>query len=183
MLSIISLVMFALLQSQVGDEVRPKAREIVTSDVDAVVLAIQDEIYDYGYQDEFWAFETTGPQGPEAHFNIYIQPDLVPAPGGLECTAIYKYPPFGEVIRPFVLAPDGAAYLVGRPDNRFPWTQPSTKTIYMDDDEICRDKREWRRVLFELDLTPSANRVRQAVERQKMRVGYSQWESSRAHRN
>jgi hypothetical protein len=181
---ILGIILLVLLHPQVqdSDNNHPKAREIVSEDTNTVVLAIQDEIYDYGYQKEFWGFETSGPRGPEAQFNIYIKPELTPAQGGVEGIVIYKYPPFGEVIRPFVLAPNGTAYLVGNPSNGFPWTQPNTKTIYMNDDEICRDKHDWRKVQFELDLTPTANRVREAVERQKLRVGFSQWESSRKRR-
>jgi hypothetical protein len=168
-----------LLQNGYGQTSR---REIESSDASAVVQAIQDEIYDYGYQKEFWGFETAGPRGPEAQFNVYIKQELTPTKGGLEGVVIYKYPPFGEVIRPFIVAPDGTAYLVGKPSNGFSWTQPNTKTIYMDDDDIARDKRDWRKVKFELDLSPSNARIKTAVERQKKRVGFSQWESSRAAR-
>ncbi len=157
-------------------------REIASSDVNALVQAIQDEIYDYGYQKEFWGFETAGPRGPAAQFDIYIKPELTPTKSGLEGVVIYKYPPFGEVIRPFIVAPDGIAYLVGKPSNGFSWTQPNTKTIYMDDDDIARDKRDWRKVQFELDLSPSIARIKAAAERQEKRVGFSEWESSRAAR-
>jgi len=184
MLSFLGIMLLLLLhpQAQATDNDHLKAREISPVDAQAVVLAIQDEIYDYGYEKDFWGFESSGPRGPEAAFKIYIKPELVPSQGGLEGIVIYKYPPFGEVIRPFILSSNGSAYLVGKPSNGFPWTQPNTKTIYMDDDEIGRDKHEWRRVPFELDLTPSQNRLKAAVERQKMRVGFSQWESSRARR-
>jgi hypothetical protein len=167
--------------TQDHDNSQLKARVIVSSETGAVVLAIQDEIYDYGYQKEFWGFETSGPNGPEAAFNIYIKSELTPTQGGLQGTVIYKYPPFGEVIRPFVLATDGTVYLVGKPTNGFPWTQPNTKTMYMDDDEICRDKHDWQKIAFELDLNPNQNRIKAAVERQKTRVGFSQWETLRTH--
>jgi len=176
------LSLFLLLPLHLSGQVsntQQKPREVTQSDISAVVLAIQDEVYDYGFQKEFWGFETAGPHGPSAQFNIYFKPELTPAKGGLEGVVIYKYLPFGEVIRVFIIAPDGIAYLLGEPTNGFPWTQPNTKTIYMSDDEICRDKQEWRRVLFELDLVPTSARIKEAAERQKHRVGFSQ--SSKSH--
>ena len=168
------------LQGPKSNQLAP--RDITPADQEALVIAIQDEIYDYGYQKEFWGFETSGPHGPMAQFNVYIRPRLDAAQGGVEGVLIYKYLPFGEVIRPFVLASNGAVYLIGKPSSGFPWTQPSTKTIYMDDDEVCRYKHEWIRVQFELDLKPTQARIDAAVNRQKLRVGFSQLESSRARK-
>jgi hypothetical protein len=159
----------------------PQIRELESADIDGVTQAIQDEIYDSGYQKEFWAFETSGPRGPEAEFNIYIQPKLTPETGGMAGSVIYKYLPFGEVIRTFVVATDGTAYLSGDPDTGFSWNQPNTRTVYVDDEQICRDKHDWKKVPFELDLKPSAARLKEASDRQKRRLGFSRRESSKPH--
>ena len=148
-------------------------RPLSAADANSVVLAIQDEIYDYGYQEDFSPFETSGPSGSEARFKIYVKPELVPTKGGLEGIVIYKYLPFGEVIRPFLISHEGYAILIGSPENGFPWTQPNTKTVYMDDDEVCQKKRDWRKVQFALPLNPSQERIMEATKRQIMRVGHS----------
>lgn len=91
----------------VGGQNQTKPRQLQTADITAVVQAMQDEIYDYGYQRDFWGFETSGPRGPEAEFEIYITPTLELAHGGVSGQVIYRYPPFGEVIRTFIIDPRG----------------------------------------------------------------------------
>jgi hypothetical protein len=145
------------------------------------LLAIQDEIYDWGYQREFWAFATTSEHGERvAQFPIYVAPD---AHWNVVCCwegkVIYKYPPFGEVARTFLLGKEegGLVALGGSPLTGFPWTQPNTRTLYLIDDEVCGYKQTWRKVPFSLDLEPTAQRLKDAATRQKQRVG-----SSRQHR-
>jgi hypothetical protein len=182
MLSILLLVLSLVPagQEKASTDSKQQGREIEVREISALTDAIRDEIYDYGYQKEFWGFETSGPSGPEAAFNIYISPNLTPANGDLQGSVIYKYPPFGEVIRPFVIAKDGWAYLIGTPANGFPWTQPNTKTMYLDDEELCRDKHEWKKVLFELDLTPKPATIGAASQRQRERIGYSNRDYNRS---
>ena len=138
------------------------------SQVQAVILGVQDEIYDFGYQKQFYE---VGPEPARGvtRVPLYIQPGLKDGEG----TVIYKLMPYGEVIRNFHFNKDGLAVLEGAPDGGFRPTQPNTLTLYMDDDEICRWKHKWVRQHFDILDTPPAERVRDASERQKQRIGYS----------
>jgi hypothetical protein len=89
---------------------------------------------------------------------------------------IYKLMPHGEVFRFFDFSSDGLVVLDGDPELNFPPTQPSLKTVYMDDDELCRMKRTWIRQSFEVDDSPNRETVQEAVRRQKLRTGFSAWE-------
>jgi hypothetical protein len=149
---------------------------ITRKQIESVLLAMRDEIYDCGYYREFWGFETAGPNGPWAEFNVYINPQLKPATGGDEGVVIYKYLPFGEVIRPFIVGTDGVAYLTGSPDRGFGWTRPEGNTIYMDDEELIKDKQQSIKVPFSIELKPARKVILEAAARQKKRVGSSKWE-------
>jgi hypothetical protein len=150
--------------------------QITTKQIESVLQAVRDEIYDYGYYKEFWGFETAGPHGPWAEFNVYISPQLTSAGGGDEGVIIYKYLPFGEVIRPFIVGTDGIAYLTGSPDRGFGWTRPEGNTIYMDDEEVIKAKQHWTRVPFSIELEPSRKLIIESATRQKKRTGSSNWE-------
>lgn len=100
---------------------------------------------------------------------LYIQPALRNGEGAV----IYKLMPHGEVIRNFHLGKDGLAVLEGTADSGFPPTQPNTLTLYLDDDEVCRRKHEWLREHFDILDAPTPERITEAGERQKQRVGYS----------
>jgi hypothetical protein len=149
---------------------------ITQKQIESVLQAVRDEIYDYGYYKEFWGFETEGPHGPWAEFNVYINPQLTSANSGDEGVIIYKYLPFGEVIRPFIIGTDGVAYLTGSPDRGFGWTRPEGNTIYMDDEELMKDKQKSIKVPFSIELRPSRKLIIDAAARQKMRTGSSKWE-------
>jgi hypothetical protein len=129
---------------------------------------VQDEIYDFGYQKQFYE---VGPEPASGvtRVPLYIQPRLKDGEG----TVIYKLMPYGEVIRNFHFNKDGLAVLEGAPDGGFPPTQPNTLTLYMDDDDVCRWKHEWVRAHFDILDTPPPQRVSEASERQEQRVGYS----------
>ena len=155
--------------------------KIRDAQVSALLRAIQDEIYDYGYQDNFWGFETAGPDGPQARFDVYVRPTLVPTSGCHNClegVVIYKYLPFGELFRPFIVDNEKSIILVGSPKDGFSWNKPASPTIYMDDEDVIRDKQQWLKVPFSIDLSPSKTRCREAAVRQKARVGFSQWEQT-----
>jgi hypothetical protein len=136
--------------------------------IQAVILAIEDEIYDFGYQKQFYE---VGPESAPGvtRLPLYIQPALT----GGEGTVVYKLMPHGEVIRNFHLSKDGLAILEGAADSGFPPTQPNTLTMYLDDDEVCRRKHEWVREHFDILDAPAPERIKEAGERQKRRVGYS----------
>jgi hypothetical protein len=166
---------FARLVSSAQDCKTGNCR-ITNKQIESVLQAIRDEIYDYRYYKEFWGFETAGPNGPWAEFNVYINPQLKSSNGGDEGVVIYKYLPFGEVIRPFIVDSGGNAYLTGSPDRGFGWTRPEGNTIYMDDEEVIKDKQQSIKVPFSIELKPSRKLILEAAARQKMRTGSSKWE-------
>lgn len=158
---------------------RLKAQTRVTSsDVQAVAQTIEDEIYDYGY--ERYGFDYVGKQTAQGmtSIRVYIEPTLRTGPDLGEIGkglghVIYKYMPFGEVCRLFWFDKKGLAILGGNPELGFPPENPNYLTVYMDDDELCHDKATWLKASFIIRLHPSAERLREAAERQKKRIGYS----------
>ncbi len=132
--------------------------------VSAVVQAIEDEIYVRGYYREYFdvgehltAYRRRLP--------VYIQAELANGRGWV----VYKLMPMGEVLRMFYLRKDGLAILHGDPDKGFPPTQPDFLTVYMDDEDLCRLKREWHKAYFVIDTHPSEARLRDAAKRQALR--------------
>src|SRR6185437_716511 len=49
--------------------------------------------------------------------------------------------------------------------------RPAYKTVFMDDDELCKDKQHWIRAAFIIEEHPAKDRLRQARERQHRRLG------------
>jgi len=143
-------------------------RQITEKESKAVILAIEDEVYDRGYQKRFYMV------GPEmrpgvTRLPLYIEPTLK-KDGGI---VVYKLMPYGEVIRGFHFMKDGLAVLEGDPDSGFPPTDADTLTLYMDDDDVCRWKHTWKKYHFEITDSPSTERIKGASARQKQRTGYS----------
>ena len=161
---------------QAGQAFKPD-RALTEREIHELTIAIQDEIYDSGYLHEFWAFATSGERGAVAEFPIYVKPLASWNGTTWSGVVIYKYPPFGEVLRIFYIVNDADIVILGgSPKTGFPWTQPDSKTLYMNDDEVCQDKHDWRKVPFSLDLKPTAQRFKDASIRQKRRVGSSNQE-------
>ncbi len=159
-------------------ECKQAPRNVTSADLKAVSQAIEDEIYDFGYQG--WDFgyvgKTVGPD--EQQIRIYVQPKLEEGASLGEVGkglgyVIYKYMPFGEVLRLFWFDTHGLVVLGGNPEFGFPPTHPNYLTVFMDDDELCHDKQTWLRSSFVIQLHPSAQRLQKAAERQKERIGYS----------
>lgn len=154
-----------------------KAKTPVTeADEKAVVQAIEDEIYDYGYQG--WDFGYVGATvgRGEQRIPIYIQPTLDLDPDLHDKGTgylIYKLMPFGEVYRLFSIENDGSAIIYGNPELGFTPERPNYLTVYMDDDELIRDKQTWLKAIYDLQLNPSKERLHQAAEHQRKRTGYS----------
>jgi hypothetical protein len=142
----------------------------------ALVQAVQDEIYDREYQGYF--FPEGGPVGDvisdsRTRLSIYVDPVVEDGEG----EAIYKLMPYGEVLRLFHVHKDGTIVLDGDPELGFPASQPNRKTVYMEDRAVDRIKREWLRSSFEIDLSPRAETLQDAIRRQKQRTGgFSAWE-------
>ena len=155
------------------------SHEITENEGRALLLAIEDEIYERGFQKHFYMV------GPEmspgvTRLPLYVQP-TVKNDGG---TAIYKLMPYGEVLRGFHFKPDGVAVLESDPESGFPSTGPDMLTLYLDDDDVCRWKHSWKKYHFEVVDSPSAEMIEQAAARQKQRLGYSYREMPpREHRS
>ena len=149
-------------------------RRITESEMQAVVQAIEDEIYDYSYQLEYR--DLTAQRG-QARFVVYINPHL--ESDGRRGQAIYKLMPHGEVIRWFSFEDDSLVFLWTRPEQGFQPTHPSMLTLYLEDESILEWKRTWEKRYFTVVFRPPPERIQQAVERQKKRNDYSYWESER----
>jgi hypothetical protein len=153
---------------------------LTQSQIRALVQAIEDEVYDYEYQGHF--FPQGGPVGnaisdSRTRVPLYIDPLLEDGEG----QAIYKLMPYGEVLRLFHVHHGSTVVLDGDPEVGFPASQPNRKTVYIKDAELARMKRDWIKSAFDIDLSPSSERVRDAVRRQKQRNdGFSAWEFARS---
>lgn len=140
-------------------------RPLTPADKKAVEQAIVDEIYlndleGYGFD--------VGKQISDSRYelNAYFKPTLNSENAGW---VIYKLMPYGEVYRMFYIRSDGLAVLFGKLRDRFPPTQPSYLTVYIDDDELCRMKTEWQKGRLTVELKPSADRLAEARARQQKR--------------
>jgi hypothetical protein len=183
--TIIVIIAAIMLRQALGAQGNGSPRKIDASQEKAVLEAVLDEIYDYGYQEEFWGFESSGPRGPQARFPVYFKPTLVPAGscnGCQEGVIIYKYLPFGEMFRPFIIDSSGMVTLVGSPKLGFSWNKPASPTIYMNDDDVIKDKQQWLKAWLSIDLKPPKDKIRQSAIRQKQRIGYSKWLETRAQK-
>ncbi len=138
----------------------------------AVVVAIEDEIYDYSDQEAFLDVgrDTNGPMGRSFALPVYVNPHLR-ADGTGE--VIYKKMPYGEVLREFHINPSGMVVFNSDPEIGFPVTQPSHLTLFMDDSELCQDKTHWRHREFTILYDPPRDFVVQAAKRQLTRVSFS----------
>ena len=147
-----------------GDKTRP----LTQADKDAVVEAIQDEMYVSQLQPEVIDVGVEV-SSSEYQMEAYFKPTLNKDGEGW---IIYKLMPYGEVSRMFEVDPSGLGVLYGRLRNRFPPTEPSYLTVYMDDDELCRMKKDWGKSYFTVELKPSAKRIAEARVRQRRRKAY-----------
>ena len=155
----------AQVQNMGPDPKTDTAHSLSTADKIAVMEAIVDEIYANNIQG-FMA--DVGTETPDSGYqvNAYFKPAVNSNKTGW---VIYKLMPYGEVLRMFTLCRDGSAVLYGKLRDRFPPTQPSYLTVYMDDDELCQAKSEWSKEHFAVELIPSAERIADAVARDRKR--------------
>lgn len=162
------IIFCSLIAARAAAQNEDRAPAVTESQTKAVILAVEDEVYDLGYQKRFYMVGTELGRGI-TRLPIYIEPTLKEGEG----TLIYKLMPHGEVIRAFHFNKAGLAVIEGDPDLGFPPTQPNTLTLYMDDDEVCHWKHSWIRQHFEVLDSPPEQRIRDAGKRQKERLGYS----------
>jgi len=83
---------------------RNHGKQVLTrAELQAVVQAVQDEIYDYGYEREYYVIGDN--LGTSAHWvsrvPLYINPEMNDGVG----QAIYKLMPYGEVFRGMLTSP------------------------------------------------------------------------------
>ena len=144
-------------------------RPIRDSEIQAVIQAIEDEIYDLNL--EMYFFDLGGHiKGKPAivNVNVYFQPEVI---DNSRSWVIYKLMPGGEVYRMYEIGRSGRIYLFLKP-GEFRITQPSYPTVYMDDDDLCQLKHEWTRRQFVVDTNPSKELVEAARTRQRDRQRY-----------
>jgi hypothetical protein len=176
----ILLLVSLLISSPVLAGQGPSRHGLTRSEISALVQAVQDEIYDYDYEENY--FPEGGPVGDivsdsRSRVPLYIDPVVKNGEGRV----LYKLMPYGEVMRRFHVHSDGSIVLDGDPEIGFPASQPNRKTVYLKDNDVCAIKRTWVNSSFEIDLSPSSARIQDAVHRQKQRTGFSKWEF--AHSN
>lgn len=145
--------------------------------------AINDEIYDYGYYREFYQIgnNTGTPEHWIASVRIYINPVYNATDHYGEI--IYKLMPYGQIYRLFYIGKDGDVALDGNPDSGFPITQPSHRTVFMDEEEVRHLEQTWMKSFFVVDTSPTAEMIRNAARRQRHRTGFSDWEYKHPEQN
>ncbi len=141
----------------------PPQRKVTDHEVQAVILAVKDEIYAMGYASYYLDIGKSGKDVP-IYFNPHVSKGLI--------WIIYKLMPHGEVYRGAHVRKNGLAILLGDPRNDFPPTQGlASKTIYLDDDDVIQMKTTWRKYHFSVDVKPTQERLRKAEQRQQQRYG------------
>jgi len=171
---VLSVVLFCLLP--MSALAAPTYRHLKPSEIEKLKQAVEDEIYDYGYFTEFYEIgDNVGtPQHWKARVHIFINPVYNVANQHGE--VIYKLMPYGQIYRLFFIDARGDITLDGDPHNRFPITQPSHQTVFMDDLDVCRDEQSWIDTFFIVDTSPTLDMIKDAAQRQKQRTGFSDWE-------
>jgi hypothetical protein len=154
----------------------PSYRHLKPSEIEKLKQAVEDEIYDYGYFTEF--YEIGGNVGTPQHWKASVHLFINPLYSSTEQhgEVIYKLMPYGQIYRVFYVDAAGNVTLDGNPQNRFPITQPSHQTVFMDDLDVCRDERSWIDTSFVVDTSPTSDTIKAASQRQKERTGFSDWE-------
>jgi hypothetical protein len=157
-------------------KVPPTGTSVTAPTVHAVIQAIEDEIYDYGFEEDYSQIGENFAGDPskwESRMPIYINPEIEDDEGQV----IYRLMHYGEIYRVFTIRKNGLVVLDGDPELAFPPTQPSLKTLYMNEGRVRQLKHDWLRDSFLIDTAPESKRVQAASERQMRRTGYSYWRS------
>ncbi len=152
---------------QADSETRP-----VDQYIPAVVQAVEDEIYDYNFENRYFLVDDQGAGDTKpAKISIFISRNISKDGDGV---AIYKLMPYGEVYRLFVIQKDGVVVLLGDPQKLFLPTGGSVLTIYMADEKVCSFIQQRAiKSYFTVDPGVSKQRLDEAVQRQLNRVGFS----------
>lgn len=174
MLRFLSILLLLILP--VGAMCAPRDRSLTPSEMTNLKQAIQDEIYDYGYYQDFYGIgENIGtPDHWVSRLHLFVNPLYNSAENYGE--VIYKIMPYGQIYRVFSINSRGRIVLIGDPQNRFPATQPSHQTVFMDSLDVCKDQESWDKTTFVVDTKPTTTMIKDAAQRQKVRTGFSDWE-------
>jgi len=160
-----SLVLLCVATTLLAGRPQQK-RAIREADINAVIEAIQDEIYDLKVEKDFFSVGTTPRENRDQEvLNVYFQPEVI---DNSRSWVIYKLMPGGEVIRMYEIGRSGRIYLHGKP-GEFNITGPDYPTVFMDDDKLCKLKHDWIKRYFVVDTNPSAELVAAARARQRNR--------------
>ena len=168
---------FVAVSILLADAQHRGTRKITDAEVKAVIQAVEDEIYDYGYEENYYQFGEEVQSDPQYYIHrvpIYIRPEIEDRGGEV----IYELLPYGEVFRSFDIRKDGLAVLEGNPENGFPQSDEySRKTLWMDDAAVFRMKQHWLKHSFDVDASANEKTIDAAARRQKLRTGFSYWQS------
>lgn len=141
-------------------------RPIREMEINAVIEAIQDEIYDLKLEKYVNDIGTRSPNNRNQYsVNVYFQPEIIDES---RSWVIYKLMPDGEILRMYEIGRSGRIYLHGKP-GEFRMTQPDYPTVFMDDDELCKLKHDWMKRDYTVNTDPSAELVAAARARQRAR--------------
>lgn len=151
--------------------------KITPEQTKAVVLAIEDEMYDNGLEEDYIGAgenEATARGKWVSRMPVYVDPFLNDGTGHV----IYDFKHYGEIYRAFYVHDDGLVALDGDPWNEFPPTEPSLKTQYMSRTKVAQLKRDWLKEFFVIDTSTDerSHFVRDAAARQVQRTGSSYWQ-------
>jgi hypothetical protein len=141
--------------------------------IPAIVQAVEDEIYDHGYETNYFEIDNQGAgDTTPAKISIYISKEI--SEDGGDGIAVYKLMPYGEVYRLFYVRQDGLVMLLGEPEQRFHPTGGSMLTVYMSDDDVCDFiMRQAIKSSFVVDPEVSKQRLSEAIRRELKRTGFS----------
>ncbi|MGA1982947.1 MAG: hypothetical protein ABSG84_10750 [Acidobacteriaceae bacterium] len=147
--------------------------------VQAVVQAVEDEIYDLRDEDKYFMVDNQGAGNTtSAKISIYISKELSADGDGV---AVYKLMPYGEVYRYFVVRGDGLVVLSDDPHKGFLPNGGSMLTVYMSDEDVCAFISRSIQSSFLVDPEAPKQRLDQAVQRQLKRTGFSYRQYSATH--
>jgi hypothetical protein len=156
----------AASESELTDEVKKQ-----------LVSAVEDEIYDYNLEGKFRSVgKALGNEGFQ--IPLFVTNDSK----GSSYYVIYRLMPYGEMYRLITVGDDGLARLFRNPRSGFPPDAPASQTLYYDDEEICHAKHDAMKLSFVVNINPSSERLKEAIDRQKKRYGFSNLEEHRAKR-
>jgi hypothetical protein len=138
------------------------AQMVSDADIRAVVEAIKDEIYANGYYTAYIDVERD-------KVPVYVNPKIE----NIMVWVIYRLMPFGEILRGAVVSLDKRLVFLHRdPQLGFPASDGAAmKTVYLSDEDVIEKKTTWRRIYVSIDLKPTAERLEEARQRQKLRYG------------